>query len=182
MAHPLRGRVLAAVADPAGKTVREIADMIGESRRRVRYHVDALLHQGLLGIAEKRKRRGAVEICYRAERLPALSTSQWLTIPAAQSRKVSLQILRLTMADAATAVAAGTFGIEPGHFEVRIARELDAQGLEELRDVFDVTLDKMQPVLAAGAKRVAASDEPPRNVVAALLIFELPSSSQQSLE
>ena len=68
LAHPLRLRILRLCLDEA-LTNREIADRVREQPATVLYHVRTLAKNGfLVAEAERRGRRGAREIPYRATR------------------------------------------------------------------------------------------------------------------
>ncbi len=68
LAHPLRLRILRLCLDEA-LTNREIADRVREQPATVLYHVRTLVRNGFLAAeAERRGRRGAREIPYRATR------------------------------------------------------------------------------------------------------------------
>jgi DNA-binding transcriptional ArsR family regulator len=68
LAHPLRLRVLRLCLDEA-RTNRELADRLGEDPATVLYHVRTLVRNGFLAAEpERRGRRGAREIPYRATR------------------------------------------------------------------------------------------------------------------
>lgn len=68
LAHPLRLRILRLCLDEA-LTNRELADRVGEQPATVLYHVRTLVGTGFLRReAERRGRRGAREVPYRATR------------------------------------------------------------------------------------------------------------------
>lgn len=68
LAHPLRLRILRYCLDLA-RTNRELADLLGEVPATVLYHVRTLVRNGFLVAEEERRgRRGAREIPYRATR------------------------------------------------------------------------------------------------------------------
>ncbi len=65
LADPLRLRLLHAFADEP-RTVKEVADTLGEAVTRLYRHVHALRDAGLLKVAARRKVRGTVEHRYVA--------------------------------------------------------------------------------------------------------------------
>lgn len=68
LAHPLRLRILRLCLDEA-LTNRELADRVGEQPATTLYHVRTLVRNGFLRReAERRGRRGAREVPYRATR------------------------------------------------------------------------------------------------------------------
>ena len=72
---PLRGRVLAALAEPGSATT--VAAALGEPRQKVNYHVRALEALGLVELVEERPRRGVVE------RVVAATARSYVVSPAA---------------------------------------------------------------------------------------------------
>src|SRR5206468_1752316 len=115
MAHPVRSKLLAAITEKSelGVSIRQLSLRIGEPQRRVRYHLDALLDLGLVGIAARRSRRGVVERFYRAEQAPMLTTEQVNGYDESQARQISVQILRAILGDASWAMGEKVFGLRP---------------------------------------------------------------------
>ena len=59
MLDPMRGRILATLAEPGSAT--SVAHALGETRQKVNYHLRALEDQGLVRLVEERPRRGLTE-------------------------------------------------------------------------------------------------------------------------
>jgi DNA-binding transcriptional ArsR family regulator len=180
MGDPIRNKLLIGIADRKGEgiTVRELADQIRESRRRVRYHLDLLVKQSLVYIASERRRRGVVERSYRAHRPPLVRTDQIEALDGDQNQKISIQALRAIFADVAAAARAKTFHARPGHSVIRVPGVVDSQGWRDLTAIHDDAMEAAQDVIAESEGRLRESDEPPIAVISASLQFELPSSSR----
>jgi DNA-binding transcriptional ArsR family regulator len=175
MGDPRRSRILSAVAErPRGVTIRELAQRLDEPERQVRYHLDLLYEQGLLAVAEEIQRRGVIERLYCAQMPPVISQAESKALEDGQSRRVSAQILRSIVADAAAAASAGLLGKPAGHLMARIPREVDRKGWEELAAVYEDSLRQIQEVLARAGRRLEADDEAPIRAVTALVMFEAP--------
>jgi DNA-binding transcriptional ArsR family regulator len=174
LADPLRVRLLSAITERPGISVREMAAWVGEAPRKVRYHVDALLSLGLIEIQGEARRRGAIEHQYRATTSLVLGSEEGRLISAAQGRRISVEVLKMVMADATGSVASGHFGGREGHAEVRLRGEVDEDGWNELSDLFVRTAEEAQDIIDRGAARLAETDEPGVQLTGALLLFEAP--------
>jgi DNA-binding transcriptional ArsR family regulator len=174
MAHPTRCRILTVLCESVdGASVRQLAEQVGEPRRKVRYHLDLLIEQGLVTLAAERKRRGVLEHYYRSEQLPMIPTAYHWLIGRESSEQIAKQVLWHVLADARAAVAAGLFGSGPlGHVEARLTGDVDPQGWEELTAVHDKALDEMQSVLAESRIRLLDADRQPMPFVSAQFLFQ----------
>ncbi len=176
MGDPVRSRLLFAIADAVeGASVRQVAGKIGESQRKVRYHLDRLVEQGLVTVAREIKRRGVVERYYRLA-VPTLIPSREIeALDVDESRKISLQILKAILADAGAAASAGMFGTREGHATLRVPGEVDDQGWEELAALYLHMLSTVQGIMASSRTRLAAeTGNVPIRAIAAFLLFEVP--------
>jgi DNA-binding transcriptional ArsR family regulator len=174
MADPLRSRIFTAVSERPGISVREIAGWVGETNRKVRYHVEALQAQGLLEVQGEAKRRGAVERQYRSTTQALLLTDDERLISAAQTRRISVEVLKMVMADATGSVASGHFGTREGHCELRLRGEVDVDGWNELSELLIRTAAEAQDIIGRSDRRRADTDEKGVEVTAAMLLFEAP--------
>lgn len=174
MADPLRIRLLAAVSERPGISVREMAEWVGEPPRKVRYHIEALLSQGLVAVQGEARRRGAIEHQYRAATQMMLETDDEALISAAQERRISVEVLKMVMADATGAVASGHFGAREGHAEMRLRGEVDEAGWDELADLLLRTAREAQAIIKESGGRCAEKGEKGLELTAALLLFEAP--------
>jgi DNA-binding transcriptional ArsR family regulator len=179
MANPLRGELLAVIAEntESGVSVRQLAEKMHQPGRRVRYHLDALAHQGLITVVREQIRRGAAERFYRVELIPMLSTEAMELIDDAEAQQVTSQAARCIFLDMSAAVAAGIFGARRGSSAIRRIGEVDLRGWEELSAIHDAALAEAQAVFAKCEKRLADSAEGPIRAIAALLLFEPASTA-----
>jgi DNA-binding transcriptional ArsR family regulator len=181
MADPLRSRLLMTVADAqeGGVTIRQISQKVGEPLRRVRYHLDTMVTDGLVAVVGERKRRGVLERFYRVERPVLLSDEELGTLTEEDFRKLApkafAQVLKAIIADAGRAVAEGTFATRPGQAIARIPGEVDPQGWEELGAIHKAVARQVQAVLEEAGSRIGSDTE--RGVIrvlSAIMFFELP--------
>jgi len=176
MAHPVRAKLLSGVAEKSekGVSVRQLSERTGEPRRRVRYHLDALLKAGLIGIESRRNRGGTVERFYQVEVMPWLTTEDLDELDEELARHMSAQILKAILSDASSAVAAKLFGLRSGHIVIRMAAEVDEQGWGELGSLQERALRESQAVVARSRERLEETEGPAISALVALLLFEVP--------
>jgi DNA-binding transcriptional ArsR family regulator len=173
MAHPLRGRVLQAVAEKSrdGVCIHQLAARLRESKRRVRYHIDVMSELGLVEIARVRTRRGVTERFYRVTVRPCIHEE---LVDRDQARQLLVEGLKAILADASAAIAAKVFGMRPGHSIIRIAAEVDRQGWVELVAIQEAALAEAEAAAARAWDRLQTSAEPLIPAIAAMLLFEVP--------
>lgn len=185
LANPVRSRILLAAAGAnffvaigtanggeAGVSVRQIAERVQESRRRVRYHLEVLCRQGLVEIVEERRRRGVVEHYYRAVGIPMFSKEEMEGMPVRRQQKIILATLREIFADATAALESGTFVRRPEWTTARLHADVDEQGWAELGVIYEKTTRDALEIIAAAQERLQGTDEQPIRVGAASLLFE----------
>ncbi len=172
MADPFRIRLLTAVAERRGITIRQIAARLAETDRKVRYHVEALVEDGLIEVHDEVRRRGTMERHYRVATPIIIRDTDEQWVSEANRRRISLEVLKIVMADATSSVSSGRFGTRDGHCEVRLRGEVDAQGWDELATVFQNAMDDSQEVIRRSTERREQTGEPGVEVTAALFLFE----------
>jgi DNA-binding transcriptional ArsR family regulator len=174
MGDPLRGRILAGVAEKPGITIREVADWLGEPNRKVRYHVEALHDQGVIEVQSEGRRRGAIERQYRMTTDLYLNVEDGASLPAALSRRISIQILKMVMADATESLAAGQFATDDAHCVMRVRGSVDTEGWSALSDLIIRACDEAQEIVQQSRRRLEASGEEGFEVTSGLMLFEAP--------
>jgi DNA-binding transcriptional ArsR family regulator len=172
MAHPVRGRVLVAVAEKPRVSIRQIAARLDEPSRRVRHQLEVLQRVGLVDAVPRKNRRGGIEYLYAATTRLDLPGDEDGTVTAEQERAVALAVLRLVLADATAAVRAGTFGSHPGHGEVREWGEVDQAGWDELAAIHLRAYEEVRAAFAAARKRVKEGEGGGTPVTSAMFLFE----------
>jgi DNA-binding transcriptional ArsR family regulator len=184
MTEPIRAKIFLATSEPAffvaseasagpvGVSVRQIADRVQESRRRVRYHLEVLCRQGLVEIVEKKRRGGVVEHYYRATGILMFSKEEMEALPVRRQQKIILQVLREVFADATAALESGNFVRRPEWAAARVHADVDQQGWEELGVIYEKTTRDALEVIAKAQERLRETDEEPVRVGGASLLFE----------
>jgi DNA-binding transcriptional ArsR family regulator len=175
MGHPVQSKILFVIADRPGVTIRQVASRLEESERKVRHHLEALVEAGLVSVESEVRVRNTTVRRYAVKRRPHILAEDSELLADAIQRKVSLEILKLILADARGAAVAGTFGTHEGHTEVRFWAEVDREGWEEMVAIHQRAIDEMQAALASCAERLADDeDRTAFPVTSALLLFEAP--------
>jgi DNA-binding transcriptional ArsR family regulator len=184
MADPVRCKIFLAASEPAffvareasaesvGVSVRQIAEQVQESRRRVRYHLEVLCRQGLVEVVEEKRRRGVVEHYYRATGILMLSKEEMEGLPISRQQKIILGVLREIFADATAALESGTFVRRPEWATARLHADVDEEGWMELSEIYERTTREALDVIAKAQERLRGTDEQPVRIGAASLLFE----------
>jgi DNA-binding transcriptional ArsR family regulator len=174
MADPFRSRILVAVTERPGVTIREIAERLGETSRKVRYHMEALHTVGLVEVEGEVQRRGAIERRYRATTSNIIRADEERELAPPQERRIALEVLKMAMGDATSAVASGHFAAREGHCATRLRGTLDSEGWDELADLFAATTEEARRVIERSRERREATGEAGVEVTGALFLFEAP--------
>jgi DNA-binding transcriptional ArsR family regulator len=175
MAHPVRGRLLIAVTEKGepGASISQLAERTGESKRKVRYHLEAMLESGLVAIASEQRRGGVVERFFRAEQHPWLTEDAFHALGEDARRQIAVELLKVVFSDVTAAVRAKSLGERPVSL-VRLPMEVDEQGWRELLAVHQEMLIRLHDLRGEVNERLKASGEIPIAAMNALLLFTVP--------
>jgi DNA-binding transcriptional ArsR family regulator len=171
--HPLRRRMLFALGEMPGVTVRQIARRLNEPSRRVRHHLNWLVEAGLVVVDAERPRRGTIERTYRGVNIPPLWPEGWPgRFDSPETKMMLLDILRSIFDNVTAAAVAETFEDRDDWCAARTWRQVDAQGWEELARIHENALLEVLAVVEDSKDRLSRSAETPIPTVSALLLFE----------
>jgi DNA-binding transcriptional ArsR family regulator len=174
MADPLRMRILAGVSERPGITIRQLAEWLGEANRKVRYHVEALHDQGVLEVQSEGRRRGAIERQYRMTTNTYLDIEDWRALSDGLTLRISIQILKMVMADVAGSLAAGRFGIDDRDCVLRVRGKVDKEARSALSELTIRACQEAQEIVRHGTERLEKNGEEGLEMTSALLLFEAP--------
>ena len=175
---PLLRRILFAVEARNGSTIRQIAEWVGESSRRVRHHLTGLLEARLVVVHDERSRRGAIERTYRSVALPLLWSDVWpRDIGDVEMKWVVLEAVKMIVSDMSEALRLGTFTKRPGWQATRVSREVDERGWSELVEVHSRAFEESLRIVDRSAKRRERTAEKAITVVSGVFLFETHSTS-----
>lgn len=184
MADPVRSKIFIATSEPAffltskdsgepvGVSVRQIAERVQESRRRVKYHLEVLCRQGLVEVVEEKRGRGVVEHFYRATSILMLSKEEMEDLPVRRQQKIILEVLREIFADATAALESGTYIRRPEWVAARLHADVDEQGWKELGVLYEKTTSDALEIIGKAQERLRETGERPARIGAASLFFE----------
>ena len=126
----------------------ELARELGEPLGRVSYHVRTLADIGAIELVGTEPRRGAVEHFYRAAVRPWFGDDDWAKLPASARRELFGQILQRVMSDVSAAAGSGGFDHLKAYVSL-VTLDLDEQGMGEVSDLLDETLQRALEIQAA---------------------------------
>jgi DNA-binding transcriptional ArsR family regulator len=169
--NPVRSRVLSALAERPGVSIRELALRVEETPRRVRHHVEALAAAGLARVTGEALRAGVVERRHGAGSLLVVDVGPF---DLAARRAMAESVVQLLIPDIATAEAAGTFGRHDEEVEARFYGVVDERCLAELAEICRRAYPEFQGVVDEATRRVCARGGRGVEVVSALFLFEAP--------
>jgi DNA-binding transcriptional ArsR family regulator len=153
LAHPLRIRILAMLADRSASPV-QLSSQLDATLGTVAYHVRTLHSLGLVELVDTRQRRGATEHYYRAREHPRFPDDAWAGLaPVAKQRMLSAMLQQIGQYVTASA-AAGGFDRAEAHM-TRRSLELDDRAFAELAAATRRWLEEAEAIGAAAAERLA---------------------------
>jgi DNA-binding transcriptional ArsR family regulator len=151
LAHPLRIRILAMLADRSASPV-QLSSQLDATLGTVAYHVRTLHSLGLVELVDTRQRRGATEHYYRAREHPRFPDDAWAGLaPVAKQRMLSAMLQQIGQYVTGSA-AAGGFDRAEAHM-TRRSLHLDDRAFDELAAATRKWLGDAEKIEAAAAKR-----------------------------
>ena len=157
LAHPLRVRILAMLADRSASPV-QLSAQLDATLGTVAYHVRTLHSLGLVELVDTRQRRGATEHYYRAREHPRFPDDAWANLaPVAKQRMLSAKLQEIGQYVTSSA-AAGGFDRAAAHM-ARRSLQLDDRAFEELAAATRKWLDEADRIESAAAKRLDGAAE-----------------------
>lgn len=130
LAHPLRGRVLAALEDRTASP-SELATELDVPLGVLSYHIRRLTSLGFLKLVRRVPRRGAVEHYYTATVRPPVTDATWQATPGSVKQAALGAAISQLGTQVTTAAAAGGFDAPESRL-VRVPMTVDQQGLSAL--------------------------------------------------
>jgi DNA-binding transcriptional ArsR family regulator len=153
LAHPLRIRILAMLADRSASPV-QLSSKLDATLGTVAYHVRTLHSLGLVELVDTRQRRGATEHYYRAREVPRFPDDAWAGLaPVAKQRMLSAMLQQIGQYVTGSA-AAGGFDRAEAHM-TRNGMRLDERGWQQLATATRKWLREAERIEETAAKRMA---------------------------
>jgi AcrR family transcriptional regulator len=159
---------------PAG--VEEISRELEMPSREVEAHLLALVEAGLAKPMPRREEDDG-EALYWID-MPLYVESEWEGMDQADRERISRHIGYLVLEDVTEAVRAKTFDRRPQRVLTRTGGRIDAQGLLELRDLFDKGLEASLEIQARSEERLRQKGERGFPFRTVQTVFEIPESDE----
>jgi DNA-binding transcriptional ArsR family regulator len=171
LAHPLRIRILAMLADSSASPV-QLAGKLDATLGTVAYHVRTLHSLGLVELVDTRQRRGATEHYYRAREHPRFPDDAWSGLaPVAKQRMLSAMLQQIGQYVTSSA-AAGGFDRAEAHM-TRTGLRLDERGWQQLAAATRKWLSEAEKIQETAARRLErGGDEEAVDAGLVLMLFE----------
>jgi DNA-binding transcriptional ArsR family regulator len=131
LGHPLRMRILTFVTERGEASPVEMSRALEAPLATVSHHTRVLRDLGYIELSRTEPRRGALEHYYRALAAPFLDDEHWDMLPIPARRRVSAQLFRQVVHDAAAAGQIGGFDGAGAHI-ARLMLDLDPRGWRDL--------------------------------------------------
>ena len=152
LAHPLRIRILAMLADRSASPV-QLAGKLDATLGTVAYHVRTLHSLGLVELVDTRQRRGATEHYYRAHGHPRFSDAAWAGLAAVDKQRMLSAMLQQVGQFVSASAAAGGFDRTDSHI-TRSSMRLDERGWAELAEATKRWLAEADGIEDAARRRL----------------------------
>ena len=169
LAHPLRTRILAALADRTASP-SELAAELDVPLGVLSYHVRRLTALGFLKLVRRVPRRGAVEHYYTATVRPRVSDEAWGATPAVVKQAHLDATLTQIGSDVAAAAGGGGFDVSDARAS-RVGAVVDEQGWLELAGELDGLVERIGKIEADSRERLAAGAGEERLAAVVQMLF-----------
>lgn len=173
MSHSVRSRVLAALAHAPPASAADLAKKLDLPPRAVRHHLSELHRAGLIEVAEEKARRGVAERFYRRIAIPVID-EEFESLSQLERRRINLQTLKLSYADASMALSSGTMTARPDACLILVWSDVDEQGWRDLVEIHRRAYEEVERVKAESAERLRSGEDEPIRASSTLMCFELP--------
>ena len=171
IAHPIRLRILAEL-ESGMKSPTEVAAKLDASVGTVAYHFRQLASLGLIKLAKRTPRRGAVEHHYRLERRPQVSDEAWAAAPSFV-KEAFLRAMLGQVSEQVNAAAAGGGFDRSDALGTRVPLTLDDEGFAEAAKELDAVVERLQEIERESRKRLKKADHDGEiDTRAVLMLFE----------
>jgi DNA-binding transcriptional ArsR family regulator len=158
LANSMRVQILTILNERANSTTG-LARELGVEPGEIAYDVEVLRDMGLIEVVDEKKRRGAVEVFYKATSRAHLDDFEWPTVPDPVKGGLRASLLHTLVDDAIAAIDEETFdSLEEAHMSWT-PLIVDQAGWEELVEILRAALGGVLKVSKGSAERLIANDE-----------------------
>jgi biotin operon repressor len=165
MANSMRIQILTILNERANSSTR-MAKELGVEFNEVNYEVEALRKMGRIEVVEEVKRRGAVEVFYRAVSRAMLDAYEWPAVPQAIKGDLRASLLQTLTDDAIAAIAEemyDSFGPDEALKDAHMSWTpmiVDERGWNDVMAILERALMEVIDVHNRCAESLAAEDSP----------------------
>lgn len=157
MANSMRVQILT-ILNERVNSATGIARELGVEPAELHYDIEVLRKMGRIKVVEEKKRRGAVEVFYKAMDRAFLDEFEWPEVPDPLKGGLRASLLKSIMDDATIAIADDTFdSLDEAHMSWT-PLIVDEEGWERLVEILRMALDEVLAVSEESAARLAAKD------------------------
>jgi DNA-binding transcriptional ArsR family regulator len=158
LANPMRVQLLTILNERVNSTTG-IARELGVDPGEIAYDMEVLRKMRRIKVVDEKKRRGAVEVFYKAVSRAYLDEFEWPTVPGPAKGGLRASLLQTIVNDAIAAIDEQTYdSLEEAHMSWT-PLIVDEQGWKELTKILRVALKGAKRVGKGSAERLIASDE-----------------------
>jgi len=157
MANSMRVQLLTIFNERANSTTG-VARELGVEPGEIAYDVEVLRKMGRIEVVGEKKRRGAMEVFYKATARAHLDELEWPSVPDPVKGGLRASLLQSLLDDAIAAISEDTYDSLDGAHMSWSPMIVDGEGWEELVDVLRVALDDMLAISERSAERLSAKD------------------------
>lgn len=158
LANSMRVQILTILNERVNSTTG-LARELGVEPGEIAYDVEVLRDMGLIEVVGEKKRRGAMEVFYKAISRAHLDELEWPTVPSPVKGGLRASLLQTIMADAIAAIDEDSYDSVEGAHMSWTPLIVDGPGWEELVEILRVALEDVLKVSKRSAERLIANDE-----------------------
>lgn len=153
-------------------SAQEAAKVLKTPLSTVSHHVEELLRDGSIEVAQVRRVRNLTQNFYRAKQVPFLSDSDMEALDFDGRQEIYGLILRASVAEALASFSSGKISDDPRTVLAWSWFNVDQQGREEIADEQASSWERIKSIEAAAASRRAKSGEQAKSVIVTSFGFE----------
>jgi DNA-binding transcriptional ArsR family regulator len=174
LAHPLRTRILAALEDRTASP-SDLAAELDAPLGVVSYHVRRLASLGLVKLAKRVPRRGAVEHYYRATGRPRITSETWGQTPSIVKDATIQAAVDQVGHYVGAAASGGGFDAAESHLS-RSRVTVDDEGWGTLARELDAMLERIRKIEVDSKRRLTSTNhEGEQEATVVLMLFNSPA-------
>lgn len=157
LANSMRVQILTILNERTSSAIRISAEL-GVDYAEVAYEIQVLREMGTIEVVKEVKRRGAMEVFYKATARAHLDDHEWPVVPNSVKGGLRASLLQSIVDDAVVAIDEDTFDALPGAHMSWTPMILDDKGWNEIVGVLARALKRVLVVQGEAAERLTEQD------------------------